>query len=94
MPEAKSFIESEVKTLIAFQQEDGTIERWYGDGNWARTLLLYAMWKTQGCFVEGWQRGGEARARCARATACSCLSKGRRAIGGGCASTTRAIAAS
>jgi hypothetical protein len=59
VPEAKSFIESEVKTLIAFQQEDGTIERWYGDGNWARTLLLYAMWKTQGCFVEPWQEGVE-----------------------------------
>ena len=48
VPEAFSFIESEVKTLLAFQQDDGTIERWYGDGNWARTLLLYAMWKTQG----------------------------------------------
>jgi hypothetical protein len=57
VPEAFSFIESEVKTLLAFQQDDGTIERWYGDGNWARTLLLYAMWKTQGTFVEGWREG-------------------------------------
>jgi hypothetical protein len=57
VPEAVSWIESEVKTLIAFQQEDGTIERWYGDGNWARTLLLYALWKTQGCFLEGWSPG-------------------------------------
>jgi hypothetical protein len=57
VPEAASFVESEVKTLLAFQQEDGTIERWYGDGNWARTLLLYAMWKTQGCFVEPWREG-------------------------------------
>jgi hypothetical protein len=57
VPEAISWIESEVRTLIAFQQDDGTIERWYGDGNWARTLLLYAMWKTQGCFLDGWQEG-------------------------------------
>jgi hypothetical protein len=57
VPEAISWIESEVKTLIAFQQEDGTIERWYGDGNWARTLLLYAMWKTQGCSLVNWQEG-------------------------------------
>jgi len=57
VPEAKSFIESEVMTLVAFQQEDGTIERWYGDGNWARTLLLYAMWKTLGSFLEPWQEG-------------------------------------
>jgi hypothetical protein len=57
VPEAISWIESEVKALIAFQQEDGTIERWYGDGNWARTLLLYAMWKTQGCWLLGWEEG-------------------------------------
>jgi hypothetical protein len=55
--EALSFIESEIKTLIAFQREDGTIERWYGDGNWNRTLLLYAMGKTQGCYVDGWREG-------------------------------------
>lgn len=57
VPEALDWIESEVKTLIAFQQPDGTIERWYGDGNWARTLLLYAMWKTQGCHLDGWSDG-------------------------------------
>jgi hypothetical protein len=57
VPEALDWIESEVKTLIAFQQPDGTVERWYGDGNWARTLLLYAMMKTQGCFLDGWSEG-------------------------------------
>ena len=57
VPEALDWIESETKTLIAFQKPDGTVERWYGDGNWARTLLLYAMWKTQGCFLDGWQEG-------------------------------------
>jgi hypothetical protein len=57
VPEALGWIESETERLIAFQQPDGTIERWYGDGNWARTLLLYAMWKTQGCFLDGWQEG-------------------------------------
>jgi hypothetical protein len=57
VPEAVDWIESETKRLIAFQKEDGTIERWYGDGNWARTLLLYAMMKTQGTFLDGWQEG-------------------------------------
>jgi hypothetical protein len=57
VPEALDWIESEVKTLIAFQQPDGTVERWYGDGNWARTLLLYAMMKTQGCSLDGWSEG-------------------------------------
>ena len=57
VPEAVDWIESETKRLVAFQQPDGTIERWYGDGNWSRTLLLYAMWKTQGTFLDGWQEG-------------------------------------
>jgi hypothetical protein len=57
VPEAAAWIESEVRTLLAFQQPDGTIERWYGDGNWARTLLLYALWKTQGTFLDGWREG-------------------------------------
>jgi hypothetical protein len=57
VPEALDWIESETERLVAFQQEDGTIERWYGDGNWSRTLLLYAMMKTQGCFLDGWQEG-------------------------------------
>jgi hypothetical protein len=57
VPEAVDWIESEVKTLLAFQKPDGTVERWYGDGNWSRTLLLYALWKTQGAFVEGWREG-------------------------------------
>jgi hypothetical protein len=55
--EAREWIESEIRTLIGFQRPDGTVERWYGDGNWARTLLLYAMWKTQGCILEGWREG-------------------------------------
>jgi hypothetical protein len=57
VPEAVEWIESEVRTLIAFQQPDGTVEGWHGDGNWARTLLLYALWKTQGCFLDGWREG-------------------------------------
>ena len=56
-PEALDWIESEMKTLIAYQQEDGTIERWYGDGNWNRTLLLYAMMKSAGCRPKNWQPG-------------------------------------
>ena len=57
VPEALGWIESEVPTLLHFQQPDGTIERWYGDGNWNRTLLLYALYKTQGCYVQPWQPG-------------------------------------
>jgi hypothetical protein len=57
VPEALDWIESETKTLLAFQQPDGMVERWYGDGNWARTLLLYALMKTQGCSLLDWREG-------------------------------------
>jgi hypothetical protein len=59
VPEALDWIESEMKVLLAYQQEDGTIERWYGDGNWNRTLLLYALMKTQGCYLKDWAPGVE-----------------------------------
>jgi hypothetical protein len=48
-----------MKILVGYQQPDGTIERWYGDGNWNRTLLLHAMMKTQGCYLENWRPGVE-----------------------------------
>jgi hypothetical protein len=57
VPEALGWIESEIRTLMAFQQPDGTIEKWYGDGNWSRTMLLYGLYKTQGCYVEPWKDG-------------------------------------
>jgi len=57
VPEAMDWIETEMRALINFQQQDGTIERWYGDGNWNRTLLLYAMYKTQGCYLNEWREG-------------------------------------
>jgi hypothetical protein len=59
VPEALAWIESEMKILRSYQQPDGTIERWYGDGNWNRTLLLYAMMKTQGCYLKEWSPGVE-----------------------------------
>ncbi len=58
-PEALGWIESEMKVLTAYQREDGTVERWYGDGNFNRTLLLYALMKTQGCHLNPWEPGVE-----------------------------------
>lgn len=57
--EALDWIESEMNVLLRYQQPDGTIERWYGDGNWNRTLLLYALMKTQGCYLRDWAPGVE-----------------------------------
>lgn len=37
--------------------KDGLIEGWHGDGNFARTSLMYALWKTQGVTVQPWRAG-------------------------------------
>ena len=38
-----------------FQKEDGIIEGWHGDGNFARTIIMYGLWKTQGAFLQPWR---------------------------------------
>lgn len=40
----------------AFQQESGILEGWYGDGNSARTWLMYALYRTRGTFVTPWRK--------------------------------------
>jgi hypothetical protein len=55
--EAVDWIESEMKTLVAFQKDDGLVEGAYPDGNWLRTVLLYTFWKTQGVWLEHWEPG-------------------------------------
>jgi hypothetical protein len=37
------------------QKPDGIIEGWHGDGNFARTSLMYALWKTQGLHLDPWR---------------------------------------
>jgi hypothetical protein len=34
----------------------GIVEGWYGDGNFNRTSLMYAMWKTQGVSAHPWRK--------------------------------------
>ena len=41
--------------MWAIQKPDGIIEGWHGDGNFARTSLMYALWKTQGVTVQPWR---------------------------------------
>ncbi|MCC6392973.1 MAG: hypothetical protein IT167_20410 [Bryobacterales bacterium] len=59
VPEAIEWIDHSVKKMLPYQKADGFIERWYGDGNWNRTLLLYALMKTQGCYPKPWRPGLE-----------------------------------
>lgn len=49
------WVDSEIQRMWAKQQADGVIEGWHGDGNFARTSLMYALLKTQGCRIEPWR---------------------------------------
>ena len=37
------------------QQQSGIIEGWHGDGNFARTTIMYCLWKTQGTYILPWR---------------------------------------
>jgi hypothetical protein len=54
-PGALDWIESQTRLMWSIQKPDGVVEGWHGDGNFARTTLMYAFWKTQGLSVESWR---------------------------------------
>ena len=51
----KAWIDSEMKVMFAMQREDGIIGGWHGDGNFARTAIMYSLMKTQGATVSPWR---------------------------------------
>lgn len=57
VPEALDWIESEIRVMEAKQLPSGLVEHWYGEGNFNRTLMLYALMKSQGVRPERWQKG-------------------------------------
>ena len=54
-PDLKSWIDSEMQVMFGMQQDDGIIGGWHGDGNFARTAIMYSLWKTQGAHVFPWR---------------------------------------
>jgi hypothetical protein len=55
VPELKRWIDSEMQIMFAMQQDDGIIEGWHGDGNFARTAIMFSLWKTQGAHIYPWR---------------------------------------
>ena len=57
IPVAATFrwVEEMVAKMSAIQQPDGIIEGWHGDGNVARSWLMFAMWKTGGVRAAPWR---------------------------------------
>lgn len=56
VPELKNWIDSEMQVMFDMQQDDGIIGGWHGDGNFARTAIMYSLWKTQGATVSPWHK--------------------------------------
>ncbi len=57
VPEALDWIDSEMKVMLAMQRPDGHIEDWYGEGNFNRTAILWALMKSQGLRAAPWKPG-------------------------------------
>ena len=55
VPSAENWINSEIKVMWNKQQPSGIIEGWHGDGNFARTTIMYCLWKTQGTYLQPWR---------------------------------------
>ncbi len=49
------WLDHQIRTMWRKQQPDGVVEGWHGDGNFARTSLMYALWKTKGVTPVGWR---------------------------------------
>jgi len=52
---AGKWLDSEIKVMWNMQKPDGVIEGWHGDGNFARTTIMYCLWKTQGLTIRPWR---------------------------------------
>ena len=49
------WVEYSTKIMLGLQQDDGIIAGWHGDGNYTRTAIMYALWKSKGAHVRPWR---------------------------------------
>ena len=54
IPECHYWVDDEIEVLFLKQRPDGFVEGWYLDGNFVRTALMYARYKTQGLRLDPW----------------------------------------
>ncbi len=54
LPSVSEWLNSEIRVMWNYQKPDGVIEGWHGDGNFARTTIMYCLWKTQGLIPAPW----------------------------------------
>jgi hypothetical protein len=56
VPSVADWLDSQIKIMWSNQQPSGIVEGWHGDGNSARTAIMYAFWKTQGTTAHPWRK--------------------------------------
>ena len=56
IPSVTQWLDSEIKVMWNIQKTDGIIEGWHGDGNFARTTIMYCLWKTKGTTIRPWRQ--------------------------------------
>jgi hypothetical protein len=50
-PALEQALDDAVRKFYARQRDNGIVEYWYGDGNFIRTAMMYAFFKSQGTFL-------------------------------------------
>jgi len=55
IPECHYWVDDEIEVMFLKQRTDGFVEGWYLDGNFVRTALMYAQYKTQGLMIDPWR---------------------------------------
>jgi hypothetical protein len=55
IPECHYWVDDEIEVLFNWQSPSGFVNKHYLDGNFIRTALLYATYKTQGAFAQPWR---------------------------------------
>jgi hypothetical protein len=56
IPECHRWVDDEIEVMLDKQDDSGFVEQWYLDGNYIRTALLYATYKTGGITSSPWQQ--------------------------------------
>lgn len=54
-PAAEDWADHMGARLLAKQRDTGVVAGWHGDGNFARTALMFALWKSRGAYLEPWR---------------------------------------
>ncbi len=50
-----AWVEHNLPVLLALQQDFGVVAGWHGDGNYVRTAIMLALWKTKGAQIRPWR---------------------------------------